>query len=268
MDPVSNSTLAVFDVIDEVVAPIRAEVPERPSVMEFFDPQFQVPACLDAFEEATCASPHDRNLVAEVEEYLRFVTGMSALGLAPGEQVTPEAIGLYQALRGGFIRSVVTGVFAELREPGEMRFFGDEDFTTVLSKAGDQARLRAGFLSTLPGWVFDGLPEREAEPGEIVVIQADEHGRIEPDQHEALAAMRAVVARPRFGTVLVDLTVRDAVCAEYPHGAFGLVDNDLGRYLFSASLDGDRRWTIWVVPGHPLARRALDRGVGEASCVS
>ncbi|MFD8496851.1 ESX secretion-associated protein EspG [Amycolatopsis sp. NPDC059657] len=256
MDPVSNSTLAVFDVIDEVVAPIRAEVPERPSVMEFFDPQFQVPACLEE-----CALPRDRDLVAEVEEYLRFVTGMSALGLAPGGQVTPEAIGLYRALRGGFIRGVVTGVFAERREPWEVRFFGDEDFTTVLSKAGDQARLRAGFLSTLPGWVFDGLPEREAGPGEIVVIQADEHGLIEPDQHEALAAMREAVARPRLGTVLVDLTVRDAVCAEYPHGAFGLVDNDLGRYLFSASLDGDRRWTIWWCPA---TRSHAERWIAES----
>lgn len=256
MDPVSNSTLAVFDVIDEVVAPIRAEVPERPSVMEFFDPQFEIPACLEQRPE-----PRDRDLAAEVEEYLRFVAGMSVLGLAPDGRVTPEAIGLYRALRGGFVRGVVTGVFAERREPWEVRFFGDEDFTTVLNKAGDQARLRAGFLSTLPGWVFDGLPECEPGPGEIVVIQADEHGLIEPDQLEALSAMRAAIARPRLGTVLVDLTVRDAVCAEYPHGAFGLVDNDLGRYLFSASLDGDRRWTIWWCPAN---RSHAERWIAES----
>jgi hypothetical protein len=78
-------------------------------------------------------------------------------------------------LRGGFIRGVVTGVFPARPEPWEVRFYSDVDYTTVLNKPGEQARLHSG------------------------------------------------VARPRLGTVLVDLVVRDATFAEYPHGAFGLL---------------------------------------------
>src|SRR4051812_39389229 len=41
-----NTSVAVFDVIDEVIAPLSAEVPERPSVMEFYDPEFEIPPVL------------------------------------------------------------------------------------------------------------------------------------------------------------------------------------------------------------------------------
>jgi hypothetical protein len=254
---VANSTLAVFDVIDEVIAPISAEVPDRPSVMEFFDPQFHLPA---VFGDGPPENGGD--LVSEIEEYTAFVAGMAAIGLAPDGEVTPEAVGLYRALRGGFIRGVVTGVFPTEPEPWEVRFFGDEDYTTVLNKLGDQARLRSGFLSSLPGWVFDGLPERQPGPGGSFLIQADEHGLIPPDYAPALEFIRECVARPRLGTVLVDLAVRDAILAEYPHGAFGLLDNDLGRYQFSASVDAAGRWTItWGPANRTTAEQWIVRAV-------
>ncbi|MFD9892119.1 ESX secretion-associated protein EspG [Amycolatopsis sp. NPDC059027] len=236
---VSNSALAVFDVIDEVIAPLRAEVPERPSVMEFYDPQFEVPPVL-----ADTEPPPGLSLADEVEQYTRFVAGMSAIGLAPDGEVTPEAVGLYRALRGGFIRGVVTGVFPTRREPWEVRFFGDEDYTTVVNKLGHRARLRSGFLSSLPGWVFDDLPDRPPGPGASVRIHTDEGGLIPAECAPELAVIRECVARPRLGTVLVDLAVRDAILAKYPHGAFGLVDNDLGRYQFSAAVGRSGRWTI------------------------
>jgi hypothetical protein len=254
---VTNSTLAVFDVIDEVIAPINAEVPDRPSVMEFFDPQFQLPAVFGAGPPSAGG-----DLVTEIEEYTAFVAGMAAIGLVPDGEVTPEAVGLYRALRGGFIRGVVTGVFPARPEPWEVRFFGDEDYTTVLNKLGDQARLRSGFLSSLPGWVFDGLPERQPGPGRSFMIQTDEHGLISPDYAPALDTIRNCVARPRLGTVLVDLAVRDAILAEYPRGAFGLLDNDLGRYQFSASVDAAGRWTItWGPANRTTAEHWIVRAV-------
>jgi hypothetical protein len=254
---VTNSTFAVFDVIDEVIAPINAEVPDRPSVMEFFDPKFHLPAVL-----GDGPAEDDRDLMAEIEEYTGFVADMAAIGLAPDGEVTPEAVGLYRALRGGFIRGVVTGVFPAKPEPWEVRFFGDEDYTTVLNKLGDQARLRSGFLSSLPGWVFDGLPERQPGPGASYRIETDEQGLISPDYAPALAAIRAAVARPRLGTVLVDLAVRDAILAEYPHGAFGLLDNDLGRYQFSASVDSAGCWTItWGPANRTTAEQWIVRAV-------
>jgi hypothetical protein len=254
---VTNSALAVFDVIDEVIAPINADVPDRPSVMEFFDPQFQLPAI---FGDGPAVD--GRGLIAEVEEYTRFVAGMATLGLAPGGEVTPEAVGLYRALRGGFIRGIVTGVFLARPEPWEVRFFGDEDYTTVLTKLGDQARLRSGFLSSLPGWVFDGLPDRQPGPGKSLEIRTDEQGLVSTECAAALDAIRECVARPRLGTVLVDLVVRDAILAEYPHGAFGLLDNDLGRYQFSASVDSAGRWKItWGPANRNTAEQWIVRAV-------
>ena len=251
-----NNSVAVFDVIDEVIAPLSAEVPERPSVMEFFDPGFEVPPVLADEEPPTGVS-----LADEVEQYTRFVAGMSAIGLAPGGEVTAEAVGLYRALRGGFIRGVVTGVFPARREPWEVRFFGDEDYTTVLHKLGNRARLRSGFLSELPGWVFDGLPDRPPGPGRAVRIETDEGGLIPRRCERDVEVIRECAARPRQGTVLVDLAVRDAILAEYPHGAFGLVDNDLGRYQFSAAVGRSGRWTVtWG----PASRSTAEQWIVEA----
>jgi hypothetical protein len=254
---VSTSTTAVFDVIDEVVAPLAAEVPERPSVMEFYDPELAVPPVL-ADEEPTPGL----TLAEEVEQYTRFVSGMSAIGLAPGGEVTPEAVGLYRALRGGFIRGVVTGVFPAHAEPWEVRFFGDEDYTTVLNKLGDRARLRSGFLSALPGWVFDGLPDRPPGPGQTVRIETDAGGLIPEQARQAVEVIREGASRPRHGTVLVDLAVRNAILAEYPHGAFGLVDNDLGRYQFSSAMDSAGRWTLtWGPASRSMAEQWIVRAV-------
>lgn len=251
-----NNSVAVFDVIDEVIAPLSAEVPERPSVMEFFDPGFVVPPVLRDEEP-----PVGVSLADEVEQYTRFVAGMSAIGLAPGGDVTAEAVGLYRALRGGFIRGVVTGVFPARREPWEVRFFGDEDYTTVLHKLGSRARLRSGFLSELPGWVFDGLPDRPPGPGRAVRIETDEGGLIPRRCQRDVEVIRACAARPRLGTVLVDLAVRNAILAEYPHGAFGLVDNDLGRYQFSAAVGRSGRWTVtWG----PASRSTAEQWIVEA----
>ncbi|KFU80794.1 MULTISPECIES: ESX secretion-associated protein EspG [Amycolatopsis] len=253
---VSTSTTAVFDVIDEVIAPLAAEVPERPSVMEFYDPELSVPPVL-ADEEPTPGL----TLAEEVEQYTRFVSGMATIGLAPGGEVTPEAVGLYRALRGGFIRGVVTGVFPSRAEPWEVRFFGDEDYTTVLNKLGRRARLRSGFLSALPGWVFDGLPDHPPGTGETVRIETDAGGLIPLRAREAVEVIREGASRPRHGTVLVDLAVRNSILAEYPHGAFGLVDNDLGRYQFSAAMDGDGRWTLtWG----PASRSTAEQWIVKA----
>ncbi|HEY3465276.1 MAG TPA: ESX secretion-associated protein EspG [Amycolatopsis sp.] len=257
-----SNSVAVFDVIDEVIAPLSAEVPERPSVMEFYDPEFEIPPVLaDTEPRFTRPDEPPRSLADEVEQYTRFVAGMAAIGLAPGGEVTAEAVGLYRALRGGFIRGVVTGVFPARREPWEVRFFGDEDYTTVLHKLGNRARLRSGFLSELPGWVFDGLPDRPPGPGRQLRIETDERGLIPRRCEEAVEQIRECAARPRLGTVLVDLAVRDAILAEYPHGAFGLVDNDLGRYQFSAAVGRTGRWTVtWG----PASRSTAEQWIVEA----
>ena len=47
-------------------------------------------------------------------------------------------------MRGGFIGGVVTGVFPARPEPWEVRFYSDVDYTTVLNKPGEQARLHSG----------------------------------------------------------------------------------------------------------------------------
>jgi hypothetical protein len=105
-------------------------------------------------------------LIAEVEEYARFVAG---IGLASDGAVTPEAVGLYRALRGGFIRGVVTGGLPRAAGAVGGPVYGDADYATVLNKLASRPGLHSG------------------------------------------------VARPRLGTVLVDLV------AEFPHGAFGLL---------------------------------------------
>ncbi|WP_116206351.1 ESX secretion-associated protein EspG [Amycolatopsis circi] len=280
-DGVSSSAPVVFDVIDEVIGPLRAEMPQRPSVMEFYDPHFEVPPVLAEEEPAGAASGLSlaeevrqsfgpmlgAGLAEEVEQYTRFVAGMAALGLAADGEVTAEAVELYRVLRGGFIRGVVTGVFPASEEPWEVRFFGDEDFTTVMSKLGRRARLRSGMLSALPGWVFDGLPERPPGPGPAVRIETDGSGLIPRAAWGDLDVIRAAVARPRQGTVLVDLAVRDAVLAEYPHGAFGLVDNDQGRYQFRAAPRGNGGG--WVVTWSPATRGTAEAWIVEAvrSCI-
>ncbi|QYN25983.1 ESX secretion-associated protein EspG [Amycolatopsis sp. DSM 110486] len=200
-------------------------------------------------------------LIEEIEQYTRFVAGMSELGLVPEGEVTPEAVGLYRVLRGGFIRGVVTGVFPARPEPWEVRFFGDEDYTTVMSKLGRRARLRSGLLSALPGWVFDGLPDRPPGPGPAVRIETDRSGLVPRAAWGSLDVIRAAVARPRLGTVLVDLAVRDAVLAEYPHGAFGLVDNDQGRYQFRAAPRPDGGW---LMTWQPATRSTAEAWIVEA----
>ncbi|MGW4395394.1 ESX secretion-associated protein EspG [Amycolatopsis nivea] len=276
-DGVSSSAPVVFDVIDEVIGPLRAEMPQRPSVMEFYDPHFEVPPVLAEEEPAGAASGLSlaeevrqsfgpmlgAGLAEEVEQYTRFVAGMAALGLASHGEVTAEAVELYRVLRGGFIRGVVTGVFPASEEPWEVRFFGDEDFTTVMSKLGRRARLRSGMLSALPGWVFDGLPDRPPGPGPAVRIETDGSGLIPRAAWGDLDVIRQAVARPRQGTVLVDLAVRDAVLAEYPHGAFGLVDNDQGRYQFRAAPRGDGGGG-WVVTWSPATRGTAEAWIVEA----
>ncbi len=273
----SSSAPVVFDVIDEVIGPLRAEMPQRPSVMEFYDPHFEVPPVLAEEEPAGAASGLSlaeevrqsfgpmlgAGLAEEVEQYTRFVAGMAALGLAADGEVTAEAVELYRVLRGGFIRGVVTGVFPASEEPWEVRFFGDEDFTTVMSKLGRRARLRSGMLSALPGWVFDGLPDRPPGPGPAVRIETDDSGLIPRAAWGDLDVIRQAVARPRQGTVLVDLAVRDAVLAEYPHGAFGLVDNDQGRYQFRAAPRGGGRGG-WVVTWSPATRGTAEAWIVEA----
>ena len=272
----SSSAPVVFDVIDEVIGPLRAEMPQRPSVMEFYDPHFEVPPVLAEEEPAGAASGLSladevrqsfgpmlgAGLAEEVEQYTRFVAGMAALGLAADGEVTAEAVELYRVLRGGFIRGVVTGVFPASEEPWEVRFFGDEDFTTVMSKLGRRARLRSGMLSALPGWVFDGLPDRPPGPGPAVRIETDDSGLIPRAAWGDLDVIRQAVARPRQGTVLVDLAVRDAVLAEYPHGAFGLVDNDQGRYQFRAAPRAAGGG--WVVTWSPATRGTAEAWIVEA----
>ncbi|WP_409184520.1 ESX secretion-associated protein EspG [Amycolatopsis sp. VS8301801F10] len=277
-DGVSSSAPVVFDVIDEVIGPLRAEMPQRPSVMEFYDPHFEVPPVLAEEEPAGAASGLSlaeevrqsfgpmlgAGLAEEVEQYTRFVAGMAALGLAADGEVTAEAVELYRVLRGGFIRGVVTGVFPASEEPWEVRFFGDEDFTTVMSKLGRRARLRSGMLSALPGWVFDGLPDRPPGPGPAVRIETDDSGLIPRAAWGDLDVIRQAVARPRQGTVLVDLAVRDAVLAEYPHGAFGLVDNDQGRYQFRAAPRDSGSGGGWVVTWSPATRGTAEAWIVEA----
>jgi hypothetical protein len=260
---VSNPALAVFDVIDEVIAPITEVVRDRPSVMEFFDPEFQLPAVLGSDPPAVTESGVTELSVAEeAEQYVKFLTGMAAIGLVSDGEVTPQAVGLYRALRGGFIRGAVTGVFPARSRPWEVRFFGDEEYTTVLNTFDTQARLRSGFLSALPGWVFDGLPEHQPGPGEFLQIRADSNGLVTAESAAELAILRELAARPRLGTVLVDLTVRNAVLTEYPHGAFGLIDNDLGRYQFSASREPDGGWTIaWGPATRHTAEQWIVRAV-------
>ncbi|RJQ88533.1 ESX secretion-associated protein EspG [Amycolatopsis panacis] len=270
---VSSSAPVVFDVIDQVIEPLRAEVPQRPSVMEFYDPHFEVPPVLAGPErpapEPSLAEEVRQSfgpllgaaLAEEAEQYIRFVGGMTALGLATEGEVTAEALGLYRVLRGGFIRGVVTGVFPADREPWEVRFFGDADYTTVMTRAGRRARLRSGLLSALPGWVFDGLPDRPPGPGPAVRIETDRSGLVPSAAWGELDVIRSAAARPRQGTVLVDLAVREAVLAEYPHGAFGLVDNDQGRYQFRAAPLPGGGWTItWT----PATRSTAEAWIVEA----
>ncbi|MBB4687756.1 hypothetical protein BJY18_005241 [Amycolatopsis jiangsuensis] len=268
----SSSAPVVFDVIDQVIGPLRAEVPQRPSVMEFYDPHFEVPPVLSEQEEPIEPSLADEvrqmfgptlgtTLSEEVEQYTRFVAGMAALGLTTDGEVTSEAVGLYRVLRGGFIRGLVTGVFPARPDPWEVRFFGDADYTTVMTKSGRRARLRSGLLSALPGWVFDGLPERPPGPGPAVRIETDRSGLVPSAAWGELDVIRSAAARPRHGTVLVDLTVRDAVLAEYPHGAFGLIDNDQGRYQFRAAPRPAGGWTItWT----PATRSTAEAWIVEA----
>jgi hypothetical protein len=80
-------------------------------------------------------------LTAEVEEYARFVAG---IGLASDGAVTPEAVGLYRALRGGFIRGVVTGGLPRAAGAVGGPVYGDADYATVLNKLGEQARAPLG----------------------------------------------------------------------------------------------------------------------------
>jgi hypothetical protein len=87
-------------------------------------------------------------------------------------------------------------------EQWEVRFFGDEEYTTARTELRPRARLRSG--------------------------------------------------------ALVDLAVRDAILTAYQHGAFGLVDNDLGRYEFDAAADAAWRWTIgWGLASRRSAEQWL-----------
>ncbi|WP_116050999.1 ESX secretion-associated protein EspG [Amycolatopsis palatopharyngis] len=240
----SNSTQTVFELVDEIIAPLSQVVPRRPSPMEYLDPHFCLPA---VFGERP--PPDGGDLVAEAEAYTRFVAGMAALGLvAEDGSVAPEAVGLYRAFRGGFIRGVVTGVFADRADPLEVRFFGDEDNAAVLTVSGEQATLRAGALPGLAEWALDDLPDPPGGPGEVIEIHADERGVIPGRHGPLLDSVREAAHRPRLGTVLVDLTVRDTIVAEHPHGSMGLLDNDLGRYLLATAIDPSGHWVFWFAP--------------------
>jgi hypothetical protein len=242
--PVTDSTQTVFELVDEIIAPLSQVVPRRPSPMEYLDPDFCLPAVF-----GDQPPPEGGDLVAEAEAYTRFVSGMAALGLVGGDGgVAPEAVGLYRAFRGGFIRGVVTGVFTDRTDPLEVRFFGDEDNAAVLTMSGDQATLRAGGLRGLAEWALDDLPDPPGGPGEVIEIHADERGVIPQHHRRLLAAVREAARRPRLGTVLVDLTVRDTIIAEHPHGAMGLLDNDLGRYLLATAIDPGGHWVFWFAP--------------------
>ena len=185
---------------------------------------------------------------------------MSELGLVPEGEVMPEAVGLYRAA-GGFIRGVVTGVFPARPEPWEVRFFGDEDDTTVMSKLGRRARLRSGLLSALPGLGVRRVAGPSAGAGAGRPHRDRPQGLVPRAAWGSLDVIRAAVARPRLGTVLVDLAVRDAVLAEYPHGAFGLVDNDQGRYQFRAAPRPDGGW---LMTWQPATRSTAEAWIVEA----
>lgn len=93
-------------------------------------------------------------------------------------------------------------------------------------------------------------------------IETDAGGLIPKQAREAVEVIREGASRPRHGTVLVDLAVRDFVLAEYPHGAFGLVDNDLGRYQFSAAMNAAGHWTLsWGPATRSMAEQWIVRAV-------
>ncbi|SFP54771.1 EspG family protein [Amycolatopsis arida] len=239
----NTSTDTVFALVDDVVRPITQALPRRPSAREFLDPDFRLPA---AFDER---SPPVTDLIAEAEHYTRFVSGMAAMGLVDEDGgISAEAAGMYRAFRGGHVRGVVTGVFADRSEPLHVRFYGDRRYAMVMTVVGGEATMRTGSRGGLPEWALDDLPDPPPGPGAPFEIAADERGVVLAGQDSSLAALRSAVARRRHGTVLVDLTVREKVLTEHPHGAFALLDTDLGRYLVTTSVGPDGRWVLRYAP--------------------
>ncbi|WP_232376508.1 ESX secretion-associated protein EspG [Amycolatopsis aidingensis] len=250
----TTATATIFALLDEVLAPLVSAVPERPSPMEFLDPDFRLPAALQE------RPPPDKgDLAAEAEQYTKVVGDMAAMGLLPEGEVTPAAVALYRTLRAGHIRGVVTGVFADRAEPLQVRFFGDQDCATVLNVVGGEVLLRSGSVRGLPQWAFDDIRDVPRGPGGFVELRADEHGLLPGRAADTVAMIRRSVARPRYGTVLVDLSVRDRIRSEYPRGAFVLFDNDVGRYFLGTSVNERGHWVLQYAPaGRAHAERWVE----------
>jgi hypothetical protein len=181
----------------------------------------------------------------------------------------PSAKGLFDSLPefagSGGLCGVAVGLFAGQDEPWRVAFFDDLVCAGVAGPDGLKSWLHTGRVDELFEKAFESLPGCPVASGGALYIEADERGVIEPEQECLVLELLDAVARPRLGTVLVDLAFDYGDHAHFPEGVLAYVDDDRGRHLLlQARLPGGR-WRLWWAPGDPakiaevVGRRVLGR---------
>ncbi|WP_026360661.1 ESX secretion-associated protein EspG [Amycolatopsis nigrescens] len=235
----TTSSPTVFELVDEVIAPLTRAVPRRLSVMQFYDP------------DADPASPPGlplADLAAEAARHSYWHDRLAELGLSEGGRLVPGMPELLDAMRRGDVRGVLTGVFAGRPEPVQVQFFGGKQHAALISRVGDQAVLRTGSAEDLVRLVLEQLPDRPPGRGDVLRLDAGPLGVLGPECAAEVAHIRELGARPRLGTVLVDLSVGDKVVANHPGGTYALLDTADGRHALAGSVDCAGNWSLLCRP--------------------
>ncbi len=167
----------------------------------------------------------------------------------------PSAKALFDSLPefagSGGLCGVAVGLFADQDEPWRVAFFDDLVCAGVAGPQGLESWLRPSGVADLLERAFKTLPSCPMAPGGALYVEADDRGVIEPDQECLVLEMMDAAARPRLGTVLVELVFDYGNHTHFPEGVLAYVDDDRGRHLLLQARLPDGRWRLWWAPGDP-----------------
>ncbi|WP_158887571.1 hypothetical protein [Amycolatopsis anabasis] len=222
----------VFELFEEAVRPVLDAVPKRAMVDDLYAPGTTDE---DMLRMPGPGSSDPADLVAEAEQHNALAVALEHMGIGKLGELNETGKRVYSVMLRGPIRSVMTGVHEKWPSPIDVRCYADEKSGIVWNWRPDgSAMVRGGTTCwEIPERIIECLPDHPEGEQNTVQIRADTAGVI-PDSHRTeLDAVRAVLGRPRVGTILIELLAYDGMFAEYPRDGFALIDTDLGRYALT-----------------------------------
>ncbi|WP_215549491.1 hypothetical protein [Amycolatopsis sp. CA-230715] len=226
----AENPVTVFDLFEDAVRPVLEAVPRRAGVEDLYNPEIRD----EDIGKLDVGSADPADLVAEAERYLDLADSMARMGIGEHGVLNETGRRVYSVMLKGPVRSVLSGVHENAPSPLDIRAYADEEAGILWYWRGDgTVSIRGSLFEELPDKIAELLPEHPAGHSKAIRIRAGREGVVPVGQRRKAEAVREMLARPRTGTILLDLMAFGTVFAEYPRHGFAVIDNDLGRYALA-----------------------------------